>query len=101
MYFITAGQVELTSQGSGGRRYRQAYLSPGMIFGEIALGQAGRQLTTVRAMGPVTTRVLTAQVISALEESDPQLAIKLWSALARDAYTSVEQMSRESGARFE
>jgi glutaminase len=49
----------------------------------------------------VTTRVLTAQVISALEESDPQLAIKLWSALARDAYTSVEQMSRESGARFE
>ncbi|WP_188803964.1 glutaminase A [Citricoccus zhacaiensis] len=101
IYFITAGQVELTSQGSGGRRYRQAYLSPGMIFGEIALGQAGRQLTTVRAMGPVTTRVLTAQVISALEESDPQLAIKLWSALARDAYTSVEQMSRESGARFE
>lgn len=101
IYFITAGQVELMGQGSGGRRYRQAYLSPGMIFGEIALGQAGRQVTTVRAVGPVTTRVLTAQVISALEESDPQLAIKLWSALARDAYTSVEQMSRESGARYE
>ncbi|MGO1884237.1 MAG: glutaminase A [Citricoccus sp.] len=101
IYFITSGQVELMGQGSGGRRYRQAYLSPGMIFGEIALGQAGRQLTTVRAVGPVTTRVLTAQVISALEESDPQLAIKLWSALARDAYTSVEQMSRESGARYE
>ncbi|MFC7403158.1 glutaminase A [Citricoccus sp. GCM10030269] len=99
IYFISSGQVELTSQGSGGRRYRQAFLSPGMIFGEIALGQAGRQLTTVRAVGPVTTRVLTAQVISALEESDPQLAIKLWSALARDAYTSVEQMSRESGVR--
>lgn len=101
IYFITSGQVELMGQGSGGRRYRQAYLSPGMIFGEIALGQAGRQVTTVRAVGPVTTRVLTAQVISALEESDPQLAIKLWSALARDAYTSVEQMSRESGARYE
>jgi glutaminase len=101
IYFITSGQVEITSQGSGGRRYRQVFLSPGMIFGEIALGQAGRQVTTVRAVGAVTTRVLTAQMISALEESDPQLAIKLWSALARDAYTAVEQMSRESGARQE
>ncbi|QCU78720.1 glutaminase A [Citricoccus sp. SGAir0253] len=99
IYFITSGQVELTAQGSGGRRYRQVFLSPGMIFGEIALGQAGRQVTTVRAVGPVTTQVLTAQVISALEESDPRLAIKLWSALARDAYTTVEQMIRETGAR--
>jgi glutaminase len=101
IYFIASGQVELTNQGSGGRRYRQVFLSPGMIFGEIALGQAGRQVTTVRALSAVTTRVLTAQVISALEESDPHLAIKLWSALARDAYTTVEQMSRESGARHE
>jgi glutaminase len=99
IYFITSGQVELTSQGAGGRRYRQVFLSPGMIFGEIALGQAGRQITTVRAVGPVSTRVLTAQVISSLEETDPQLAIKLWSALARDAYTTVEQMTREAGAR--
>ncbi|MCY1158076.1 MAG: glsA [Citricoccus sp.] len=99
IYFITSGQVELTSQGAGGRRYRQVFLSPGMIFGEIALGQAGRQITTVRAVGPVSTRVLTAQMISSLEETDPQLAIKLWSALARDAYTTVEQMTREAGAR--
>ena len=62
-------------------------------------GQAGRQITTVRAVGPVSTRVLTAQMISSLEETDPQLAIKLWSALARDAYTTVEQMTREAGAR--
>lgn len=66
IYFITSGQVELTSQGAGGRRYRQVFLSPGMIFGEIALGQAGRQITTVRAVGPVSTRVLTAQMISSL-----------------------------------
>ncbi|HEY4614624.1 MAG TPA: glutaminase A [Citricoccus sp.] len=99
IYFITSGQVELTSQGAGGRRYRQVFLSPGMIFGEIALGQAGRQVTTVRAVGPVSTRVLTAQMISSLEETDPQLAIKFWSALARDAYTTVEQMTREAGAR--
>ena len=99
IYFITSGQVELTGQGSGKRRYRQIFLSPGMTFGEIALGQAGRQLSTVRAVGEVTTQVLTAQLISALEETDPQLAIKLWSALARDAYTMVEQAFRETGAR--
>ena len=53
----------------------------------------------MRAVGEVTTQVLTAQLISALEETDPQLAIKLWSALARDAYTMVEQAFRETGAR--
>ena len=94
----TQGRVELTGQGTGGRRTRRTVLTPGMTFGEMALGQLGRQPSTVRARGDVTTRVLTAQVMYALQEGSPQLALKLWEALARDAFTALGQLIRETGA---
>ena len=46
--------------------------------GKAEVGQPGRQPSTVRARGPVTTRVLTAQVMVALQEGFPQLALALW-----------------------
>lgn len=69
-----------------------------MTFGEMALGQPGRQPSTVRARGEVTTQVLTAQVMYALQEASPQLAMRLWESLARDAYTALAQLVRETGA---
>ena len=69
-----------------------------MTFGEMALGQPGRQPSTVLARGRVTTRVLTAQVMYALQEASPRLAMVLWEALARDAYTALSQLIRETGA---
>lgn len=98
IYVITSGRVELTGQGTGGRRVRRTVLTPGMTFGETALGQPGRQPSTVRARGQVTARVLTAQVMYSLQEGFPQLAISLWEALARDAYTALSQLIRETGA---
>ncbi|MGW5853572.1 MULTISPECIES: glutaminase [Micrococcus] len=98
IYVITSGRVELTGQGTGGRRTRRTVLTPGMTFGEMALGQSGRQPSTVRARGDVTARVLTAHVMYALQEGSPQLAIKLWEALARDAFTALGQLIRETGA---
>ena len=98
IYVITSGRVELTGQGTGGRRVRRTVLTPGMTFGESALGQPGRQPSTVRARGRVTTRVLTAQVMYALQEASPRLALVLWEALARDAYTALGQLIRETGA---
>ena len=98
IYVIVSGTVELSGQGTGGRRLRRSLLTPGMTFGEMALGQPGRQPSTVRARGPVTTRVLTAQVMVALQEGFPQLALALWEALARDAFTALGQLIRETGA---
>ena len=98
IYVITRGEVVLTGQSTGGRRTRRTVLSPGMTFGEMALGQPGRQPSTVRARGEVTTRVLTAQVMYALQEASPQLAMRLWESLARDAYTALAQLVRETGA---
>ena len=98
LYVIVSGTVELSGQGTGNRRVRRTLLTPGMTFGEMALGQSGRQPSTVRARGPVTARVLTAQVMVALQEGFPQLALALWEALARDAYTALSQLIRETGA---
>ena len=98
IYVIVSGTVELSGQGTGSRRVRRTLLTPGMTFGEMALGQPGRQPSTVRARGPVTARVLTAQVMVALQEGFPQLALALWEALARDAFTALGQLIRETGA---
>lgn len=99
IYFIESGRVELTAQGSDGTKYRQVYLSPGMTFGEVALGRTGRQQSTIRAVDEVTCMVLSSEMIDTIEKTDPPLGIKLWTALAREAFTVLEQSSREAGAR--
>jgi len=101
IYFIRSGRVELAAEGKGDARYRHVYLSPGTTFGEFALTYTGRQLTTIRAVDDVEVLVLSAQKIASIEKSNPQLAIRLWTAIAREAYTVLEQSSREAGAREE
>ncbi|WCI09941.1 cyclic nucleotide-binding domain-containing protein [Arthrobacter sp. OVS8] len=100
VYFITSGQVSSTSPGPSAERVQLNTLSAGMTFGELALGSGSRQETTVRAMGPVELMVLSAEAISELESANPRLAIALWKALTRDAYTRVEQYLRESAVRI-
>jgi glutaminase len=100
VYFITSGKVSSTSPGPSGDRVKLNTLSAGMTFGELALGSGNRQETTVRAVGPVEVMVLTAEAISELEAANPLLAIALWKALTRDAYTRVEQYLRESVVRI-
>ena len=100
VYFITSGKVSSTSSGANSDPVKLNTLSAGMTFGELALGSGNRQETTVRADGPVEVMVLSAEAISELESSDPRLAIVLWKALTRDAYTRVEQYLRESAVRI-
>src|SRR5699024_11570305 len=101
IYFIRSGRVELAAEGKGDTRYRHVYLSPGTTFGEFALTYTGRQLTTIRAIDDVEVLVLSEQKIASIEKSKPQLAIRLWTAIASEAYTVLEQSSREAGARIE
>ena len=101
IYFIRSGRVELAAEGKDDTRYRHVYLSPGSTFGEFALSYSGRQLTTIRAIDDVELLVLSAQKIVQIEKSHPQLAIRLWTSIAREAYTVLEQSSREAGAREE
>lgn len=95
VYFILNGKV-VTSTHDGDRPTRHATLSAGMTFGEIALGGEGNQTTRVTALGTVHLKVLTAEAIAQLETQNPSLALRFWKAIARDAYTRVEENLKDS-----
>ncbi|GAA1893030.1 glutaminase A [Paeniglutamicibacter psychrophenolicus] len=95
VYFILGGKVA-TSTLQGGRAVRQATLSAGMTFGEIALGGEGEQTTRVTAVGRAHLKVLSAASIARLETENPGAALRFWKAIARDAYTRVEENIKDS-----
>ncbi|WP_417215444.1 glutaminase A [Arthrobacter sp.] len=98
VYFIRSGKVATTSTQNG-HRFRHATLGAGMTFGEIALGGDRGQSLRVTAEGRVQLKVLPAEAIAGLEDEHPDLALAFWKAVARDAYTRVEQSFREAAVR--
>ncbi|WP_104118627.1 glutaminase A [Arthrobacter sp. B1805] len=100
VYFILSGKIVTSVPGPTGERLKLTTLSAGMTFGELALGSDDRQETTVKALEDVHVMVLTAQAIRTLEKEDPRLAVELWKALTRDAYTRVDLYLRETAVRI-
>ncbi|WP_394249661.1 glutaminase A [Arthrobacter pityocampae] len=100
VYFILSGKIVTSVPGPSGERLKLTTLSAGMTFGELALGSDDRQETTVKALEDVHVKVLTASAIRAIEEEDPKLAVELWKALTRDAYTRVDLYLRETAVRI-
>ena len=100
VHFIVAGRINTIATDPGGERVRLNTLGPGMTFGELALGTSDRQETTEKAVGDVELMVLTPEAIEALEAEDPGLALQLWRALTRDAYTLVDRYLREAAVRL-
>lgn len=99
VHFIASGKVTSTIPAPEGR-VKLTTLSAGMTFGELALGTGNRQETKVKALGPVKLMILSAAAIEDLESENPRLAIDLWKALTRDAYTRVDQYMRETAVRI-
>lgn len=95
VYFIVSGKVTTTARDAEGNRVGLSTLSAGMTFGELALGREERQEVTQKAQGPVQVMVLSDEAIEELEQQDPPLAVELWRALTREAYTRVDQYMRE------
>ncbi|WP_153396793.1 glutaminase A [Ornithinicoccus halotolerans] len=100
VYFIVSGKINTITTDPQGRRVQLSTLRAGMTFGELALGSEDRQETTEKAQGPVELMVLTAEAIEGLQQEDPRLAVELWRALTRDAYTRVDQYLREVAVRI-
>lgn len=95
VHFIVSGRITTTARDPDGNRVGLSTLSAGMTFGELALGREGRQGVTQRAQGAVQVRVLSDDAIETLEKENPRLAVELWRALTREAYTRVDQYMRE------
>ncbi|MDQ0733889.1 glutaminase A [Arthrobacter agilis] len=100
VFFILSGRIVTSVPGPTGERLKLTTLSAGMTFGELALGSDDRQETTVKALEDVHVKVLTAQAIRTIEKEDPRLAVELWKALTRDAYTRVDLYLRETAVRI-
>jgi glutaminase len=100
VYFILSGKIVTSVPGPSGERLKLTTLSAGMTFGELALGSDNRQETTVKALEDVHVKVLSARAIRTLEAEDPRLAVELWKALTRDAYTRVDLYLRETAVRI-
>ncbi|MHA7286683.1 glutaminase A [Arthrobacter sp. MDT3-44] len=100
VFFILSGKIVTSVPGPSGERLKLTTLSAGMTFGELALGSDNRQETTVKALETVHVKVLTAQAIRTVEKEDPRLAVELWKALTRDAYTRVDLYLRETAVRI-
>ncbi|HET7414806.1 MAG TPA: glutaminase A [Arthrobacter sp.] len=100
VFFIVSGRISTIATGPHGQRVKLTTLGAGMTFGELALGSEDRQETTEKADGPVELMVLSADAIEELKAEDPRLAVELWMALTRDAYTRVDQYLRETAVRI-
>ncbi len=99
VHFIVSGEITSTVPGPEGR-VKLSTLTAGMTSGELALGSDDRQETTVKAIGPVRLLILDSDAIEELEAENPRLALELWKALTRDAYTRVDQYMRETAVRI-
>jgi glutaminase len=67
-----------------------------MTFGEMALGGEGEQTTRVTVEGRLHLKKLSAAAINRLEAEAPEVALRFWKAVARDAYTRVEANIKDS-----
>lgn len=99
VFFILSGRILTIATDSDGNRVPLTTLTAGMTFGDLALGEEDRQETTAKADGPVELMLLDAETIESLETEQPELAVQLWRALARDVYVHAEQYARTVAAR--
>lgn len=100
VFFILSGAVSTIASDAEGNRFRLSTLSAGMMIGDLALADTDRQETTVKAESDTRALLLSADAIATLETDDPDLAVRLWRALAREAYVRVDAHARAVAARI-
>lgn len=100
VFFIVEGRVEIFAHGYDGGLVRLIALNPGTTFGELSLAAGKVQNTRVVALGELEVLVLDEATITALEEEDRGLALKLWKALARGGYELLDRKLQETAVRL-
>ena len=83
LFLVTRGRasVHLTTEFG---RVRLVTFAPGSVFGELAILDQGPRSATVTADEPLAAYCLSTKAFASLSECDPEVAIKLISALARE-----------------
>lgn len=81
MYVVQAGRVEVI-RVTDGRERRLAVLSPGSIFGEMAIFEQEARATTVRALGEARVLRVDKKTLLRRIKEDPLLAVNLLKTLS-------------------
>ncbi|WP_083906516.1 glutaminase A [Acaricomes phytoseiuli] len=100
IFFIVEGRVVAFGKGYDGELVRLTSLGPGNTFGELALAVGKIQNTRVVASGALEVLVLEESTMEALEGENPELALKLWKALARGGYELLDRKLQETAVRL-
>jgi hypothetical protein len=83
-FILTAGTASAYLGQMGGGAIRLASFSPGTVFGELAILDAGSRSATVVADTDIVVHVLTNAEFARLSDRQPALAIKLLANLGRE-----------------
>lgn len=89
---VLAGSVSLVSPQAGGHRF--ASLSPGMLFGELAVLDGGGRSSDAVADAATVLAWLDRAALERLEADDPALAARLYCNIARHLATRLRIASQ-------
>ena len=78
MYMVVSGQLRACDTGADGRERILAHLTPGMVFGEVALVGAGTRIANVVAEAPSEVLVLDFQALERIRKRFPFTGAKLF-----------------------
>jgi MFS superfamily sulfate permease-like transporter len=85
LYVLTRGSITVSSDGEGGNRLRQRYVSfsPGMILGETAMLDGQGRTANAFADVPSVVHALSREALERLGREDPALAFLMMTNIAR------------------
>jgi CRP/FNR family cyclic AMP-dependent transcriptional regulator len=95
-YLLRSGAVMLTRQHQDGRTIALAELRGGGMFGELAMFRGETRSATAEAVEPTTAVALLAQDVQRLIRRNPDIALKLLSALADRVSLTNERLLQQS-----
>jgi CRP/FNR family transcriptional regulator, cyclic AMP receptor protein len=95
-YLIRSGAVLLTREHQDGRMIALAELRGGGMFGELALFRGETRSATAEAVEETTAVALLAPDMQRLIRRNPDISLKLLSALAERVRTTTERLMQQS-----
>jgi CRP/FNR family cyclic AMP-dependent transcriptional regulator len=95
-YIVRSGSFRVTREHSDGRAITLATLSPGEVFGELAMLDGEVRSASVEALDDGELLALPAGEVRALLRRHPDTTVKLIAALVRRLRAANERISRQS-----
>lgn len=95
-YVVRSGRARAVRAHTDGRSITLAHFGPGDIFGELAMFDSERRSATVETLEDTEVTAILGPDMRRLMREQPEIAVKLLSALARRLRETNERLTRQS-----